>query len=205
MWKCIVWKCKCLDLARHKMRVFDRLHGKSYWKHFLWWDVFFIHLFMTRYITLDISRTFQTWYNFLQSIYYRWVRPYIEIKLSLSIIKLIMYFFISFNVTMEMMLTKDFQFNRTDCNRVSVSSISSNLNHLFIKNKATTFSNMVDQGYFIGDSLLFTSISIGIIIVLGMFILGVIIWVCTEFICTENWRNGQTRCTYWKRTFIHFT
>ena len=81
IWKCIVWKCKFLDLARHKMRVFDRLHGKSYWKHFLWWDVFFIHLFMTRYITLDISRSFQTWYNFLQSIYYRWVRPYIGNKI----------------------------------------------------------------------------------------------------------------------------
>ena len=95
IWKCIVWKCKCLDLARHKMRVFDRLHGKSYWKHFLWWDVFFIHLFMTRYITLDISRTFQTWYNFFTIAFI--IGEYVhtlEIKLSLSIIKLIMYFFL---------------------------------------------------------------------------------------------------------------
>ena len=151
---------------------------------------------MTRYNTLDISRTFQTLYNFFTIAFI--IGEYIhtlEIKLSRSIIKRIMYFF-SFNATMEMMLTKDFRFNHTDCNHVSVSSISSNVNHLFIENKVTSFLNMVDQGYFIGDSLLFTSISIGIIIVLGMFILGVIIWVCTEFICTENWRNGQARCTY---------
>ena len=50
---------------------------------------------------------------------------------------------------------------------------------------------MVEKGYFIGDSLLFTAITIGVIVVFGTFLLAVVIWVCTEFICTENWRNGQ--------------
>ena len=48
---------------------------------------------------------------------------------------------------------------------------------------------MVDKGYFIGDSLLFTAITCGVIVVLGIFLLVVITWVCTEFICTENWRE----------------
>ena len=50
---------------------------------------------------------------------------------------------------------------------------------------------MVEKGYFIGDSLLFTAITIGVIVLFGIFLLAVVIWVCTEFICTENWRNGQ--------------
>ena len=50
-------------------------------------------------------------------------------------------------------------------------------------------ANMVDKGYFIGDSLLFTAITCGVIVVLGIFLLVVITWVCTEFICTENWRE----------------
>ena len=48
---------------------------------------------------------------------------------------------------------------------------------------------MVDKGYFIGDSLLFTAITCGVIVLLGIFLLVVITWVCTEFICTENWRE----------------
>ena len=54
-----------------------------------------------------------------------------------------------------------------------------------------SLSNMVEKGYFIGDSLLFTAITIGVIAVFGIFLLAVVIWVCSEFICTENWRNGQ--------------
>ena len=52
-----------------------------------------------------------------------------------------------------------------------------------------SLSNMVEKGYFIGDSLLFTAITIGVIVVFGIFLLAVVIWVCTEFICTENWRE----------------
>ena len=48
---------------------------------------------------------------------------------------------------------------------------------------------MVEKGYFIGDSLLFTAITIGVIVVFAIFLLAVVIWVCTEFICTENWRE----------------
>ena len=48
---------------------------------------------------------------------------------------------------------------------------------------------MVDKGYFIGDSLLFTAITLSVIVLLGIFIIIVNTWVCTEFICTENWRE----------------
>ena len=90
------------------------------------------------------------------------------------------------------MLLKDFPSTYTDCNLVSVSSESLNENHLFEKYSVTdSLSNMVEKGYFIGDSLLFTAITIGVIGVFGIFLLAVVIWVCTEFICTENWRNGQ--------------
>ena len=50
---------------------------------------------------------------------------------------------------------------------------------------------MVDEGYFTGDSLLFNAISICVIIAFVIFHLGVIIWMCTEFICSEKWNNGQ--------------
>ena len=90
------------------------------------------------------------------------------------------------------MLLKDFPSTYTDCNLVSVSSESINENHLCEKYSVTdSLSNMVEKGYFIGDSLLFTAITIGVIAVFGIFLLAVVIWVCTEFICTENWRNGQ--------------
>ena len=51
--------------------------------------------------------------------------------------------------------------------------------------------SMVDEGYITGDSPLFTAISMGVIVVFGIFHLAVIIWVCTEFICTEKWNDGQ--------------
>ena len=49
---------------------------------------------------------------------------------------------------------------------------------------------MVDKGHFIGDSLWFTAITWGIIVLLGIFILVVITWACTEFLCTERWREN---------------
>ena len=89
------------------------------------------------------------------------------------------------------MLPKVFPFTFTNCTLVSVSSISLNVNHLFSnKDGKIFFANMVDKGHFIGDSLLFTAITWGIIIVLGILILVVITWACTEFLCTENWREN---------------
>ena len=72
---------------------------------------------------------------------------------------------------MEIILLKDFPSTHTDCNLVSVSSESLNENHLFEKYSVTdSLSNMVEKGYFIGDSLLFTAITIGVIVVFGIFL-----------------------------------
>ena len=89
------------------------------------------------------------------------------------------------------MFPKDYPFTFTNCNLVSVSSISLNVNHLFSKKSGEIIlANMVDRGYFIGDNLLFTAITLGVIVVLGIFLIVVITWVCTEFIFTENWREN---------------
>ena len=89
------------------------------------------------------------------------------------------------------MLPKDIPFTFINCILLSVSSISFNVNHLFSSNAGKILlANMVDKGDFIGDSLLFTAITWGIIVVLGILILVVITWACTEFICTENWREN---------------
>ena len=47
-----------------------------------------------------------------------------------------------------------------------------------------------DKGYFIGDSVLFAAITWGITVILGILILVVVTWACTEFFSTERWRKN---------------
>ena len=57
---------------------------------------------------------------------------------------------------------------------------------------------MVDKGL-VGDSLLFIAITLPVIALFGIFLIAVIIWVCRDFLCTENWRTGQTITTLFLR------